>query len=128
MLEKLFAIYLNGSHQTEIKLWAMLSVSESELHQRGTAILKELGNPAGLSVEATKAYVGGGALPEADIPSVGIVFSEDYKATALMRRFRLMDLPVIGRIDNDHFILDLKAVAWDELEVLRESIKRVIKR
>jgi len=126
MLERLFAIYLNGSHQTEIKLWAILSVPESELYEKGKALLKELGHPSGLSVEATKAYVGGGALPESNIPSIGIVFSEPFKATTLMRKFRMMDTPVIGRIDNERFILDLKAVADDELTLLRDAIKKVI--
>lgn len=128
MLEKLLSIYLDGRQRSKIKLWAILSVPEAELYERAKALLKELGNPAGLSVEVTKAYVGGGALPEANIPSVGIVFSVDYKATALMHRFRVMEPPVIGRIDNDRFILDLKAVAFGELEVLREAIKKVIKR
>jgi L-seryl-tRNA(Ser) seleniumtransferase len=127
MLERLFAIYLNGSHQTEIKLWAILSVSESELYKKGKTLLKELGYPSGLSVEATKAYVGGGALPESNIPSIGIVFSEPFKATTLLRKFRMMNPPVIGRIDNERFILDLKAVADDELTLLRDSIKKIIK-
>jgi L-seryl-tRNA(Ser) seleniumtransferase len=126
MLERLFAIYLNGSHQTEIKLWAILSVPESKLYEKGKGLLKELGNPSGLSVEATKAYVGGGALPESNIPSIGIVFSEPFKATTLMRKFRMMTPPIIGRIDNERFILDLKAVADDELALLRDSIKKII--
>jgi L-seryl-tRNA(Ser) seleniumtransferase len=127
MLEKLFAIYLDGQFQTKIKLWTMLSVPEAELYKRGKNLLRELGNPSGLSVEATKSYVGGGALPEAGIPSVGIVFSDDYKATELMRKFRLLTPPVIGRIENDRFILDLKAVLPDQLEILRQSIINVIK-
>ncbi|TET94649.1 MAG: L-seryl-tRNA(Sec) selenium transferase [Candidatus Zixiibacteriota bacterium] len=127
MLEKLLAIYLNGSHQTEIKLWAILSVPESKLYEKGKALLKELGHPSGLSVEATKAYVGGGALPESNIPSIGIVFSEPFKATTLVLKFRMMTPPIIGRIDNERFILDLKAVADDELALLRDSIKIIIK-
>lgn len=127
MLEKLFAIYLDGQFQTEIKLWTMLSVPEAELYKRGKALLKELGNPPGLSVEATKSYVGGGALPEAGIPSVGIVFSSEFKATFLMQKFRHMNPPVIGRIEDDHFILDLKAVSVEQLEILRQSIEKVIK-
>jgi len=102
-------------------------VPESELYKRGKALLKELGNPSGLSVEATKAYVGGGALPESNIPSIGIVFSKPFKATTLMRKFRMMTPPIIGRIDNERFILDLKAVADDELDLLRDSIKKIIK-
>ena len=64
-----------GTSRTEIRLWRILSTPEAELYQRGKDLLAGLGRPPGLSVEATSAYVGGGALPEAAIPSVGIVFS-----------------------------------------------------
>ncbi len=127
VLEKLLAVYLDGHHLSKITVWNVLAVPESELYQRGKAILKALGNPAELSLEATKACVGGGALPEANLPSVGIVFSPPYKATRLMREFRLMDPPIIGRIENDRFLLDLKAVLSDQLAIVREAIKRVLK-
>ncbi len=126
MLEKMLAYYLNGQWQTEIKLWALLSVAESELYRRGKQILKKLGNPSGISVEATKAFVGGGALPEANIPSVGIIFSKDYKAGSLLKRFREMPVPIIGRIDNDRLILDLKAVDEVDLPRIEAAIKQVI--
>ena len=74
----------------------MLSVPESELYKRGKAIQKNLDNPNGLSVEATKGYVGGGALPESDIPSVGIVFSDNYNANKLMKFFRDLEYPIIS--------------------------------
>ena len=126
MLEYLFAIYLNGTHQTEIKLWRLLSVPESELYRRGKKILADLGSPQGLAVEATNSYVGGGALPEAAIPSVGLVFSKEYKVTGLIKYFRELDIPVIGRIENDRFILDLKAVDPSDLPMLTDAVREVI--
>jgi L-seryl-tRNA(Ser) seleniumtransferase len=126
MLERLLAIYLNGTHQEEITLWSMLSVSESELFRRARTLLKELGSPAGLLVEATEAYVGGGALPEASMPSVGIVFSDRFNAATLMSTFRSLDPPVIGRIEGDRFILDLKAVSAEEISTLGGAVKHVL--
>lgn len=126
MLEQLLASYLNGTEQTDIKLWALLSVPESELYRRGKEILKNLGSPGGISVEATKAYIGGGALPESDIASVGICFSTEYNANDLMKQFRDYSTPVIGRIDEDRFILDLKAVDEEDIAVLTEAIKSLI--
>ena len=126
LTEKLLTSYLNGTWQTEIKLWTLLSVSESELYQRGRRLLKQLGRPAGLSVEATRGFVGGGALPESGIASVGLVFGPPHRATSLMRRFRMMNPPVIGRIDNDRFILDLRAVTEDQLLLLKDSVAEAI--
>ena len=128
MLEKLCTIYLNGTYRTDIKLWSLLCVAESELYQRGKSILKEIGEPAGISVEATKAFIGGGALPESDIPSVAIIFSTDYKANRLLSEFRKLKRPVIGRVESDRFILDLKAVGVEELSLLTSAIKKVLTR
>jgi L-seryl-tRNA(Ser) seleniumtransferase len=126
-LERLLSIYLDGDPSERIKLWRLLSTNEAELYERGRSLLDQLGQPAGLSVVATRAYVGGGALPEADLPSVGILFDAKYRATALMNKFRGMSPPVIGRIENDRFVLDLKAVTEDELSTLGEAIGRAIK-
>ncbi|UCG60659.1 MAG: L-seryl-tRNA(Sec) selenium transferase [Candidatus Zixiibacteriota bacterium] len=128
ILEKLLAHYLNGDWAEQIKVWSLLTVPESELYRRGKQVLKELGNPAGVSVEATAAYVGGGALPESSIPSVGIVFSSDHKASALLRELRAMTIPVIGRIDGDCLILDLKAIDESDISYLKNAIAKVLGR
>ncbi len=124
VLERLLAAYLNGRHLDEIKLWRLLAVPESELYRRAKRLLADLGDPPDLTTEATRAYLGGGALPQYHIPSVGIVFSGGYRAAVLMREFRALDPPVIGRIESDRFILDLKAVDRDELPLLRDAVKR----
>ena len=128
MLEKLLSYYLNNSWQDNIKLWSILSLSESELYKRGKAIQKNIGSPSAVSVEATKSYLGGGALPEADIPSVGIIFSEEYKPNKLMKQFRELEYPIIGRIEDDRFVLDLKAVDKEDLPYLENSIKSILKK
>lgn len=127
IVEHLLGIYLDGDFRQDIQLWKILSTSESELYRRGQQILDDLGHPSGISLEATKALVGGGALPEADIPSVGIVFSPDFKATRLMRNLRNRELPVIGRIEKDQLVLDLKAISVADLDSLTAAIKEVIK-
>lgn len=126
ILEKLLEYYLNDQWKDEIKLWSILSVPESELYKRGKKILKELGHPEGISIQATKAYVGGGALPEADIPSIGIMFSHQYDAPKLLKMFRELIIPIIGRIDNDCFILDLKAIDEYDLSYVIKAIKQII--
>jgi len=126
MLERLLTYYLNNTWQENIKLWKLLSVSESELYKRGKKIQKDLGTPSGLSVEATQAYVGGGALPESDIPSVGIVFSGEFNPNKLMTSFRELPFPIIGRINEDRFVIDLKAVDEADLPYLEQSIKKIL--
>ncbi len=126
MLEHLLSIYLSGEHQTHIKLWQVLSTPEAVLYKRGKKLVADLGQPSGLSVEATNAYVGGGALPEAAIPSVGVVFSREHRVTSLMKRFRELDTPIIGRVENDRFVLDLKAVDESDLAYITNAVREIL--
>lgn len=125
-LERLLAVYLNGNSERDIPIWSTLLVPESELYKRAKALVADLGNPEGFSVEATKAMVGGGAMPESEIPSVAIIFAPTYKAEQLSRLFREQTPPVIGRIVGDRFMLDLKAVAVSEFPTLLQAIKAVL--
>ncbi|RME22775.1 MAG: L-seryl-tRNA(Sec) selenium transferase, partial [Candidatus Zixiibacteriota bacterium] len=125
-LEKLLSIYLNGTQNDDIKLWKLVSTPESELYQRGQDILKELGKPSGLSVEGTHVYMGGGALPQQALPSVAIVFDSKFSARKLLQRFREFTPPIIGRIENERFLLDLKAVDEADLPYVTACISRIL--
>ncbi|KAA3635431.1 MAG: L-seryl-tRNA(Sec) selenium transferase [Calditrichaeota bacterium] len=125
ILEKLLSHYLNNSWEENIKLWKILAFPESELYKRGKKIQANVNNPE-IAVEATQAYVGGGALPESDISSVGIIFSEKYNPNLLYKKFRELPYPVIGRIDKERFILDLKSVDEADLFYLEKSIEQVL--
>ena len=70
--------------------------------------------------------MGGGALPQYDLPSVAVVFAPAHKATKLLRQFREYDPPIIGRIEDDRFILDLKALMPADYESVTQAIRDVI--
>jgi len=123
MLERLMTVYLNGTHQSDMRLWSMLSVKEADLYRRAKALLRDLGNPPGLAVESTGAFVGGGALPGSEIPSVGLVFSPEFGANRLAEHFRRWEPPIIGRVDSDRFTLDLRSVFDDQLPVLAAAVR-----
>jgi L-seryl-tRNA(Ser) seleniumtransferase len=125
-LEKILKSYLSGRHVADVKLWQLLSVSDGELYKRAKAITLALGNPEFISVEATKSYIGGGGLPEAALTSVGLILSKEYDADKMLPLFRKCFPPIIGRIENDRLILDLKAIDTDELKILQNSIRQVL--
>ncbi|MDZ4722768.1 MAG: L-seryl-tRNA(Sec) selenium transferase [candidate division Zixibacteria bacterium] len=128
VLEKLLSSYLSGTYMQDIKLWQILSVPESELYKRAKAIEANLGFPKEITVTGTKAYVGGGALPEADIPSVAIRFSEDYHAQGLAARFRRFSPPIIGRVENNTFLIDIKAVDSSQDAYLTTALRIIVDR
>lgn len=128
MLEKLLRIYLDGDPQQEIRLWRQFSIPESELYKTAKTMLEDLNHPEGLSVIASKALAGGGALPEEKLPSVAIRFSQDHYATDKIEKlFRDQNPPVIGRIENECFLLDLKAVLAEDYKPLNTAIRRALR-
>ena len=106
--------------------WKMLHVTESELYKRAQNIMKKLGKPSALSVAGSSANVGGGALPEVTIPSVSLVFSSELSAGKVIKNFRSCETPIIGRIENDCFMIDLKAIEVADLPYLIDSINKVL--
>ncbi|MBK7141652.1 MAG: L-seryl-tRNA(Sec) selenium transferase [bacterium] len=126
VVERLLATYLNGTQATDIPLWQFLAVPDAELYQRGKSLVRDVGNPAGVSVEASKVFLGGGALPEKEIPSVAVCFSKEHKAERLLVAFRRNDPPIICRIEEDRLILDLKAIPLSDYPSLLSAIRTVL--
>ena len=71
--------------------------------------------------------VGGGALPIMDLPSKGVgIEVRGMSANAIEKRMRIADRPVIGRIEDDVFVMDLRTVAEDELAVVSDAIRNIL--
>ena len=74
-------------------------------------IQQALGSTFSLSVEPATAQIGSGALPEEEIPSTVIaVRHHALSAEKIARRFRQAEPPILGRIHNDTFLLDLRGI------------------
>lgn len=64
-----------------------------------------------LSLEASSSQVGSGALPTEEIPtSVIAITAADASAVQIAARFRAARPPIIGRIHDDRFLLDLRTI------------------
>ena len=73
---------------------------------------------AGFVIEAIDcaSQIGSGALPLATLPSAGVALrprgtrGEGRTLTALAAAFRRLPIPVVGRIDEHRFVLDLRCL------------------
>jgi L-seryl-tRNA(Ser) seleniumtransferase len=62
-------------------------------------------------VEASTSQIGSGALPTEEIPTKTIAIQSDrMSAERLAAWFRRARPPIIGRIRDDRFLLDLRAI------------------
>ena len=98
----------------EIPALSMIAAPAVEIRKRCESIaelLYERGIEA--SVIDSVATVGAGAFPAHGIPSFAIAIAGD--ANGVERRCRRADTPVIGRISDDTFLIDLRSVS-DKLD------------
>lgn len=111
----------------EIPTLAMLTVAPAILKKRGQRLLRRLGNSlAGRCTTAlipTLSRVGGGAIPEYNLESWAISLAPLRVSVNLIDRdFRQLPLPIIGRIENDCYLLDMRTVQDQEIVELAAAL------
>ena len=108
----------------------MLLMQKPEIERRARQLIKDLERLelAGLSTQVMDlpSKAGGGSLPLLELPSccVGIRMA-GISANALERALRYNTPPVIGRIEDDMYLVDLRTVQDDELDIIVAAIRSV---
>ena len=87
----------------------------AEVRAMGEQLLPKLestlGNDFHLSLQDSTSQIGSGAMPTEELPTVVItVENAKLSANAIAKRFRQADPPIIGRIKDDQFLLDLRTI------------------
>jgi len=115
--------YLKGEAEEKVPVWQMIATPIEAIEGRAmgwTEKLTQVGIAA--SVVDGRSTVGGGSLPGETLPAKLVAIRVD-SPDELARRLRAGDPPVIGRIEDDLFLLDPRTVLAEEDEVLIEAIK-----
>ena len=110
--------YLRGEAEHEIPVWRMMSMPIETIHDRAANVLSELGrwlDQYGATCELVDGFstVGGGSLPGDTLPTELLAITCD-RPDLLARKMRLSVFPVIGRIQKQHVLLDLRTVLDDQ--------------
>jgi L-seryl-tRNA(Sec) selenium transferase (EC 2.9.1.1) len=119
--------YLRGTALQEIPVWKLISTPLIDLQARAQAIATAL-NAVGIPARATDCAgaVGGGSLPGVTQPSAGVLLTPATEnATALARRLRMADPPVVARIVDEQVLCDLRSVFPTEDAVLIKVLREV---
>jgi len=120
LLEESIKAYLREEYEQIPTLW-LLFRSVEELAQRALHVKEIIGEKACEVVES-ETYMGGGTLPNRRFPTIALHVKG--KATLLERKFR--EKHVIGRIENDQFLLDFRTILPSTEEKLIEIIKSIV--
>jgi L-seryl-tRNA(Ser) seleniumtransferase len=119
LMDEVLRAHLEGRLH-DIPLYRMLDAPLDGLKRRARRIgrrLRDHGVPArGL---ATRAAVGGGTTPDETIASYGLAVPGGQR---LLDELRRRDPPVIGRIEDDEVVLDLRTVLQDQDRTLERVV------
>ena len=123
-LEATLRSYEAGSER-DIPVIAMLSAAPEALRRKAEALQIMLAE-AGIHSEVipTAGQVGGGSVPTQDLPSFAVAFDRDVNA--LEEKLRTGLHPVIGRIHEGKFLLDVRTLLEEDFPILVEALREAL--
>lgn len=126
-LEATIATYIKGDAITEIPVISALSATKIEIEKRAKAFLRRAKNEKlSLRLIDGNSMVGGGSAPDAILPTKLIsVACEGLSVTQLEVKLRNQAPPIIGRIEDDKFLIDLRTVHKNEEKELQTALAQL---
>ena len=129
-LERVLLYYLKGEATEKIPAWQIISTPRGSLQTRAERIKAELGKSGvEVDIQESQSTIGGGSLPGETLPTIVISVTSDDRsipsADQQAKLFREQSPPIIGRIENERFVLDLRTVFPHQDETLISSIRNV---
>ena len=112
----------------EIPTLRMLALSQDELRARAGLLCQKL-EARGISARAvqTEGQVGGGSVPGQTMPSwAAAVDPGRLTLEGLERRLRCRELPVIGRIAHEQYLLDVRTLDEGEFDLLVRAVAEAL--
>jgi L-seryl-tRNA(Ser) seleniumtransferase len=118
--------YLHGIAQDSVPVWRMLGATPEQLQSRAERIVSACPT-TGLKFEIVdgRSAIGGGALPEETLPTRLIrLFAGGVGASELARRLRVGEPALVGRVEQDAVILDVRTIDVSEDDEVVAALHR----
>jgi L-seryl-tRNA(Ser) seleniumtransferase len=113
-------LYAEGRAEERVPVWRMIATPVEAIDARARALAAALGERA--CVVDGRSMVGGGSLPEESLPTRLVAISGARVMSATRLSAALRSRGVIGRVEDDRVVLDLRTVAADEDARLRDAV------
>ena len=129
-LEATVRCYVDGSYREALPAVAALTASEATLDKRARRLaqaLAELGVAAEVEVVPGVSAVGGGSLPETELPTRMVSLRPARTTeTALEKALRAGSPAVVARIGDGRVLFDVRTLTDAELPVLASAVVRAL--
>jgi L-seryl-tRNA(Ser) seleniumtransferase len=111
----------------QIPTLRMIGESPSTIKKRAARLLRRIGKKSSdrciFSLVPTVSRVGGGALPEYGLDSWAVQLQPiDVPVSTLERDVRRLEIPLIGRVEHDRFLIDMRTVQESEIALLADQL------
>jgi L-seryl-tRNA(Ser) seleniumtransferase len=109
--------FATGRHEERVPVYRMLATPVDVLRARGESLI------AGTACRLieTRCALGGGTTPTETIASVAVEVSGN--ASELHRRFLAHEVPILGRIQDDRFTLDVRTLLDADLATVATALR-----
>ena len=115
-----------GRARETVPVLAMLSLSRERVRERAEALARALVRDGlGFAAEVVEgaSAVGGGAAPTLEVETALVAVTHAaLRPSALLAGLRAGDPPVLARVSDDRLLLDLRTVAPEDDDVLRDAL------
>ncbi len=114
-----------------IPSYKMLYENLTDLRLKAEELLKEINKTVELKnldikITKSKTFTGGGSCPMEEIDTIVLVLkSKKFSANQLERYFRNYKTPIIGRIKDDKFMLDVRTIFENQFKIIAKSIQGI---
>jgi L-seryl-tRNA(Ser) seleniumtransferase len=113
-LEATLFLYADEDKRSQIPTLEMIYEEETSLKRRASrlaALLRKRSAHLSVSVVKLASEVGGGSLPDVDLPSYGVALEPHAMSpVAFEERLRKLEIPIIARIGRDRLLIDVRTV------------------
>ncbi|MEW6726157.1 MAG: L-seryl-tRNA(Sec) selenium transferase [Bacillota bacterium] len=131
-LEATLRAYLDPDRALQsVPALRMLTSRREDLQDRARLLLKELGSAvnelAKIQIAPDFSQVGGGSMPTAELPTFVVSIQPyGFSADRLIILLREAEPPVIGRVQDDTLLLDVRTVTDDEIPELAAAVRTAL--
>jgi len=124
-LEATLIQFLSGD-QMNIPILRMLQTPSEEIRRRCQQVVSETRGEIDAEVTPVESMIGGGAAPKSRVASYAIAFMHArISAPDLLAALRHLERPIIGRIEEDRVLLDLRTVEPEFDTFVAESLRQI---
>lgn len=131
-LEATLRLYLDMDEaRNQVPTLKMITASQQSLKSKARrladAVRDELGELAEVGMRKGMSRVGGGSFPEYDLPGTMVTVALKGLSAADLRKALLdTDPPLVGRIEDDMFLLDPRTLTSTELKLAAAALRQAV--